>query len=200
MRIVLFQLFAIEWEEVIRGEESFAALGKILHRIRDCVRANVGRATVAETLFDTIVEALRFGFLESGFDLFIPETFREDSVVICVGQFVEREIWHPLRLTLEISDVREFDRFRHRGVAFIFTQPAGTGVILRARLYAGIFGRKPKRHLPQFRDGCCGNHSRDLLKLYSQKFKRPLSPGLVLFHQFVADEQGPTFDGLCLMP
>ena len=47
---------------------------------------------------------------------------------------------------------------------------------------------------------CCGNHSRDLLKLYSQKLERPLSRGFVLFYQFVTDEQGPTFDGLCLMP
>lgn len=73
-------------------------------------------------------------------------------------------------------------------------------MIFGDRSHARILGRKPEPHIAQFRDGLRGNNVRDLLKLNSQQFQRPLGPGLLLFQQFVADEHGPAFDGSGLTP
>ena len=177
---MLCQLLASEWEEVVRREERFGAFGEVLHRSCHGIGTHDFRATVAETLLDALIQALRFGLLESRFDLFVAKAFGEHSVVIRMSQFMKREVGHPLGFTLEVFDVREFDSLRHRGIAFVVAQPANARVILSTRLNAGVFGREPQRHLPQFDNSLRRHHSVDLLKLQRQQFHRSSGRGLLL--------------------
>ena len=165
LRVVFRELLSVEGEEVIRREERFGGLGEILHRSGHGVGPHGCRTPVAESLLDPFVEAGRFDFLEGGFDLGVPETLFEHSVVIGMREFVQREVRHAFGLALEGADVGEFDCLLHRRVAFVLAQPASTGVILGTRLHLWVFGRKPERNLPQFHNRRSRDDAINLLKL-----------------------------------
>ena len=109
-------------------------------------------------------------------------------------QLVQREIRHPPRFLLEIPNVRELHALHHRGITPVVPQPAGSGMIFCPRSHAGIFRRKPERHLSQFHDCCRRHHSHNLLQLQCQQLHRPRRGLSLLVQQSLADVQSPPLD------
>src|SRR5689334_18026565 len=84
-------------------------------------------AAVAVRSLDFLVDTCCLGLLKLGDDVGLVES--QHLIVIRMRQFVQREVWHSARLTLQYIDVCKFHSLRHHRVPTMLAQPAGIRMI-----------------------------------------------------------------------